>query len=77
MGQQRKVQGYDERNTEKGPRDVVDVSWAIGEFFYIFIYILLTVFFLQMGCEMAHAAPYDEEKGKRGPKTRRSVLGCR
>ena len=46
-GEENGMMGGKGNGTKKGPRNVVDVPWATGNFFFLtqFIFILLTMFF--------------------------------
>ena len=75
MGQQWKVQGYDERNTKKGPRDVVDVSWAIGEFFLYFYIHSADRFFFANGLRNGACSTVQRGERKKGAQDTSKCLG--
>jgi hypothetical protein len=54
------------RNTKKGPKDVVDTSWAAGKFFFVlyFVFLLLTNV---LGTSYLQGQQKEEEHGNTAP----------
>ena len=60
---QRRMTG---RKKKRGPRHVIEVSWAIGKLFFYFLKRYSTKCFF--ACRLCNIAPYDGEKEKRCPR---------
>ena len=56
---------YDREKEKKGPRHIINVSWAVGKFFLSFlIYSTNCFFFTNILHNMMHTALYNREKEK-------------
>ena len=56
-------EGEEVNGTDKGPRDVVDVSWTTGKFFSFLIYFLFTDSFFRYESYLLAMTNQQHERG--------------